>query len=189
VIPNDGQRSELTRDTSNRMQSLLGCPLWSRTRRWVLLTLPYAIVAGSAVSICFWIAVAGLWGLPIALLMIFWGSAIGLTTYVLGFPLLWLILLALAAVMPGGSTHAARMGQGGAILAAGVVVGGLEAVIAQAYWWNRHHPWPPEELPLMLGLSAALAVCAAGGGVVRESWPRPADDPASLPRPRQRRVP
>ena len=170
------------------MQSLLGSPLWSRTRRWVLLTLPYAIVAGSAVSACFWMAVAGLSGLVIALVMIFWGSAIGLMTYVLGFPLLWLILLASAAVMPAGSTHAARMGQGVAILAAGVVAGGLGAISTQAYWWNRSHPWPPEGLPLMFGLSVALAVCVAGGVAVRESWPRPADDPASLPRPRQRRV-
>lgn len=182
MSPNDGQR------TSNRMQSLLGSPLWSRTRRWVLLTLPYGVVAGSAVAVCFWVAMAGLSGLFIALTMILYGSVIGLTTYVLGFPLLWLILLASAAVMPAGSTHAARMGQGVAILAASVVAGGLGAVIVQAYWWNRDHPWPPEELPLMFGLSVALAVCVAGGVVVRESWPQPADDPASLPRPRQRRV-
>ena len=182
MSPNDGQR------TSNRMQSLLGSPLWSRTRRWVLLTLPYGVVAGSAVAVCFWVAMAGLSGLFIALTMILYGSVIGLTTYVLGFPLLWLILLASAAVMPAGSTHAARMGQGVAILAASIVAGGLGAVIVQAYWWNRDHPWPPEELPLMFGLSVALAVCVAGGVVVRESWPQPADDPASLPRPRQRRA-
>ena len=71
-------------------------PSWLQAYWWAVWTLPYALGVGTFVSLVVSILVAE--SVLFALPMVFYGSSVGATVYLVGAPILWLVLFGFVSI-------------------------------------------------------------------------------------------